>query len=239
MYFSITIMPQHLASDFALPSLHNLNNPFCAPLCRHKIQGKSPDLLNRRLALLEETRELKQQRRRQLWKRHLKGTVALLQTLSHFFGNFFWNWILKDCIQVQDKKLKSLPCVHVFHKRWNQASSRRSRAVTAKKCTRKKRDAGAALLFRQSKPIAFLQFSLTSPSSLLKFPNVPIQYTNSPLKKRGDWTELVFSKTYGIVTGDAPVSYWPFFPCPQTVPGVFAQLTYLQSSLQIVEWVPL
>ena len=32
MYFSITIMPQHLGSDFALPSLHNLNNPFCAPL---------------------------------------------------------------------------------------------------------------------------------------------------------------------------------------------------------------
>ena len=37
----------------------------------------------------------------------------------------------------------------------------RSRATTAKKCT-KKRDARAKLLFRQSNPIAFL------PSSLLK-----------------------------------------------------------------------
>ena len=85
--------------------------------------------------------------------------------------------------------------------------SRRSRAVTAKKCTRKKRDARAELLFCRSKPIAFLPLSLTSPSSLLKLLNVPMQCTNSPLKKRGDWTELAFSKTSWIVTGDAPVSY--------------------------------
>ena len=65
--------------------------------------------------------------------------------------------------------------------------------------------------------------------------DVAVVVAQVPLKKRGDWTELAFSKTSGIVTGDAPVSYWPFFPCPQTVPGVFAQLTYLQSSLQIVE----
>ena len=42
-------------------------------------------------------------------------------------------------------------------------------AENVKKCT-KKRDARAKLLFRQSKPIAFLPFSLTSPSSLLKLP---------------------------------------------------------------------
>ena len=162
MYFSITIMPQHLASDFALPSLHNLNNPFCAPLCRHKIQGKSPDLLNRRLALLEETRELKQQRRRQLWKRHLKGTVVLLQTLSHFFGNFFWNAIVKDCIEVQERKKKVVAlCFHVFHKRWKQACSCRSRAVTAKKSS-KKRDARAKLLFCQSKLTVFSRFNAGS-----------------------------------------------------------------------------
>ena len=34
----------------------------------------------------------------------------------------------------------------------------------------KKRDARAQLLFRQSKPTAFLTFSLKSPSSLLKLP---------------------------------------------------------------------
>ena len=46
--------------------------------------------------------------------------------------------------------------------------SRRSRAVTAKKWT-ENRDARAKLFFRQeSKPIAILPFSLTSPSSLLK-----------------------------------------------------------------------
>ena len=42
--------------------------------------------------------------------------------------------------------------------------------MTAKKCT-KKRDARAKSLFCQSKPIAFLPFLLTSPSSLLKNPN--------------------------------------------------------------------
>ena len=41
----------------------------------------------------------------------------------------------------------------------NWGVSRRSRALTAKKCTRK-RHALAKLLFCQSKPIAFLPFSL-------------------------------------------------------------------------------
>ena len=42
-----------------------------------------------------------------------------------------------------------------------KAFSRRSRAVAAKKCT-KKHDARAKLLFYQSIPIAFLPFSFTS-----------------------------------------------------------------------------
>ena len=56
----------------------------------------------------------------------------------------------------------------------NKAFSRRSRAITPTKCT-KKRDARAKLLFCQSKPIAFLQFSLASPSSLLKLPTITVQ----------------------------------------------------------------
>ena len=48
--------------------------------------------------------------------------------------------------------------------------SRPSGAVTGKKCT-KKRDARAGLLFCQSKPIAVLPFSLTSPSSLRELNN--------------------------------------------------------------------
>ena len=45
--------------------------------------------------------------------------------------------------------------------------------MTAKKCTTK-HDARAKLLFCQSKPIAFLPLSLTSPSSLLKLPIDPL-----------------------------------------------------------------
>ena len=43
--------------------------------------------------------------------------------------------------------------------------------MTAKKST-KKRDARAELLICQSKPIAFLPFSLPLPTSLLKLPNI-------------------------------------------------------------------
>ena len=88
---------------------------------------------------------------------------------SSKLGNFFWSWILKDCIEVQkkEKKVVALP-VHVLHKTWNKAFSRHSRAVTGE-CT-KKCDARADLLFFQSKLIAFLPFSLTSQSSLLKLP---------------------------------------------------------------------
>ena len=86
---------------------------------------------------------------------------------SSKLGNFFWSWILKDCIEVQKKKKKVVALqVHALHKTWNKAFSRHSRAVTGE-CT-KKRDARAELLFFQSKLIAFLPFSLTSQSSLLK-----------------------------------------------------------------------
>ena len=59
----------------------------------------------------------------------------------------------------------------VFTSSIKRGISRRSRAVTAKKCA-KKRDARADLFlfFGQSKPIASMKFSLTSPSSLLKVP---------------------------------------------------------------------
>ena len=68
-------------------------------------------------------------------------------------------------MEVEEKKKK----VVVLGSRppQNVKFSRRSYAVTAKKCT-KKRDARAELLFCRSKPITFLSFSLTSLSSLLK-----------------------------------------------------------------------
>ena len=61
----------------------------------------------------------------------------------------------------------SLLSMHDHHEK--MAFSLYSRAVMAKKCT-KKRDAHAELLFCRSKPIAFLPFSLMSPLSLLKLP---------------------------------------------------------------------
>ena len=82
----------------------------------------------------------------------------------------FLEWIPEEWIEVEEKKKKEkrkfLSCVHVVHKTWDWSFSRRSCAVTAKKCT-KKRDAPAELFFGQSKPVAFLSFSLTSPCSLL------------------------------------------------------------------------
>ena len=73
---------------------------------------------------LQLNRELTQQRWRQLRKRHLKSEFALLQTLSRLFQlvqfvkcwQIFWSRILKYCIEVQEKKKKSLFCIHVLDK---------------------------------------------------------------------------------------------------------------------------
>ena len=58
-------------------------------------------------------------------KSHLKSKTALLQTLSRLYdsisfsssnvGISFWR-ILKDCIEVQEKKKKSLSCLYVLHR---------------------------------------------------------------------------------------------------------------------------
>ena len=58
----------------------------------------------------------------------------------------FWAEFLRIIFKFR-KRQKILPSlVYVLHKTWNWAFSRRSRAVTVKKCT-KKRDARAELLF--------------------------------------------------------------------------------------------
>ena len=73
----------------------------------------------------EMNRELKQQRRRRLRKCHSKSESRCLKLYrlysisfnSSNVGNFFRSWILKDCIEVQEKKKrKSLSCVHVLQK---------------------------------------------------------------------------------------------------------------------------
>ena len=60
----------------------------------------------------------------------------------------------------------------------SETRKRRSRTTTAKKCTKKRR-ARAGLWFCQSKPIAFLAFSLPSSSSLLKDPNIAHSHKES------------------------------------------------------------
>ena len=91
----------------------------------------------------------KQQRRRQVRKRHLKSEFALPQTLSRLIhliwfnssnvGKLLWSWILKDCFKVREKEEKTV----VFCSRPRQNVKT---CVTAKKCA-KRRDARAKLFF--------------------------------------------------------------------------------------------
>ena len=101
--------------------------------------------------------ELKQQRKRWQRKRHLKSYVALLPTLSRSFHlvQFVkcWHFFLKLNSERLYRSSGKENKVVVF-------CSRRSRAVTAKKCT-KKRDAHAELLFCQ---FANLKLLLSCPS---------------------------------------------------------------------------
>ena len=109
--------------------------------------------------------KLKQQRRWRLRKRHLKSEVALLQTLSRLFHLFYfvkcWQMFLKltskGLYQSSGKEKESF-CLGLTS---STKRERYGRAVMAKKC-KKIRDARAKL-FCQSKPIAFLPFSLPSP----------------------------------------------------------------------------
>ena len=73
------------------------------------------------------------------------------------------SWIPKK----KERKREEISSLVYFRsKKWKQAFSRRSRAVTAKKCT-KKRDARAKLFWLLNL-LPFLTFSLSSPSSELK-----------------------------------------------------------------------
>ena len=119
---------------------------------------------------LRNSRELKQQWRQQLRKRHLKNKFNIPpRSIRQVLSNLSGVEIIKNVLKYRKRKRKSLSCVHLLHKTWNKALSRRSRAVTAKKCTIT-RDARAKLLFCLFKPIAFLTIWLTPPSTLLKLP---------------------------------------------------------------------
>ena len=93
----------------------------------------------------------------------------------------------------------------VLRSRPSQNVKIRSSAVTAKKCT-KKRDARAKLFFCQYKPIAFLPFLLTSPSSLLKLPNVMVRH----LKLSSVAINLKLSSSFFKVSQRATGTFSPF-----------------------------
>ena len=101
-------------------------------------------------------------------KRHLKSGFVLFQnhrsylilfTLSNV-GEIFWVEPKRTVRKFRKRKTKLLCCAHLLHKAGEV--SRRSRATTAKKCT-KKRDARAKMFF------------CCSPSPLQKLPIVVIQ----------------------------------------------------------------
>ena len=62
------------------------------------------------------------------WIRAASNSFALSAYSISFntsnIGKFFWSWILKDCIKVQEKKKKNVVCVPVRDKTWNLALSR-------------------------------------------------------------------------------------------------------------------
>ena len=72
--------------------------------------------------------------------------ITRTRLLCEMQANSFWAEFLRIIFKFR-KRQKILPSlVYVLHKTWNWAFSRRSRAVTVKKC-RKKRDARTELLF--------------------------------------------------------------------------------------------
>ena len=83
-------------------------------------------------------------------------------------GNFFLGLNSKRLDRSSEKEKESRCLVFTS----STKRERRSHAVTANKCT-KRRDARAKSLFYQSKHISFLSFLLTSPSPLLKLPIIP------------------------------------------------------------------
>ena len=105
------------------------------------------------------TREssVKQQRRRRLRKRHLEVNLRFFKLYRAYsilsnIGNFFLELSSRGLYQSSGKEKES--CCLVFPSSTGTQEARRSRAETAKKCT-KKRDARAELLFANLSPLLF------------------------------------------------------------------------------------
>ena len=111
------------------------------------------------------------------WKMNLRSfsldrNYSYPLTLSNV-GKPSWSWIPRDHIQIiSEREIKLLLLVYILHKTWHLALSRRSRAETANKCT-KKCDARGKLLFCiLIRPVVFFFYVLIPrASSDLKAPN--------------------------------------------------------------------
>ena len=117
--------------------------------------------------------------RRRQRKLRLKNEFAFFQSLSPLFLPTYsvkcrrtlpkLNYLVSACPSSKKRKTISSSLVFVLHKTWNWIFSRRSRAVTAKKFT-KKRAARAELLFCVLNLLLLLTFSVLSASSDLNVP---------------------------------------------------------------------
>ena len=116
------------------------------------------------------------------WRRQrklrLRNEFAFFQSLSPFLPTYSvkcrrtlpkLNYLVSACPSSRKRKTISSSLVYVLHKTCNWIFSRRSRAVTAKKFT-KKRAARAELLFCLLNLLLLLTFSLLSASSDLNVP---------------------------------------------------------------------
>ena len=124
---------------------------------------------------LETIGSLKQQRRRRLRKRHLKSQFAQLQPLSRLLHLVYfvkcWQIFLelnsKGLYQSSGKEKES--CCLVFPSSTKREFRRHFHVVVVQ---RRLRNVQKSVMHVQSCCFAFLPFSLPSPSSLLKLPNV-------------------------------------------------------------------
>ena len=104
----------------------------------------------------------------QKWIRTASNFIALISSMSigqNNVGSFFWSWILKNCIEVQEEEKKvvvAFSCrFHVVVVQWRQCNVPKS-VMHAQSCC----FANTNLL------LLSWSFSLKSPSSLLKFRNI-------------------------------------------------------------------
>ena len=133
------------------------------------------------------------------WIRAVSNFIALIPTPLMCQMLAIFQELNSKGLYLSSEKQNENHCL-VFtpvHKTWNYEVSRHSRAVTARKNT-KKRDVRAKLLFCQCKPIASLPFSLTSPLPLL---NLPILDSDHTRKQVGGSSEALTTRIDNMLIG--------------------------------------